>query len=169
MSWLRIVVLSFALSGVAYAQAPVVKVQPAPVVKVQPAPAPAPVPVVVKPASQPVVVPGEVKPVTTSEEAVKAAGDFVGAIKAHRWWFAAAVGIFVLMFVLGLFKVWEKIGTTWAWIAVGALSIAAGVFGAFDAKGFNWSVFFGYITAGPTIAWLRDLVKDVILKPKTPA
>jgi hypothetical protein len=167
MSWLRIVVLSFALSGVAYAQAPVVKVQPAPVVKVQPAPAPAPVPVVA--ASQPVVVPGEVKPVTTSEEAVKAAGDFVGAIKAHRWWFAAAVGIFVLMFVLGLFKVWEKIGTTWAWIAVGALSIAAGVFGAFDAKGFNWSVFFGYITAGPTIAWLRDLFKDVILKKKTPA
>jgi len=118
------------------------------------------------PASQPVPAPVDpiVKQPKTPEEAMDAGKDFIGALKAKRWWFATAVGIFILLFVLGLCKVWERIGTTWAWIAVGVLSLAAGCFAAFDKGGFNWGAFITYLTAGPTIAWFRDLVKDVILK-----
>jgi len=120
------------------------------------------------PASQPVPAPVDpsVKQPTTPSEALDAGKDFVGAIKSHRWWFAAAGGIFIALFLCGLFGLWTKIGTTWAWIAVGILSLAAGVFASFDKSGFSWSTLLGYLTAGPTIAWARDLVKDVILKKK---
>jgi len=130
------------------------------------------VPAKAAPASLPTSLPApapvdpSVKQPTTAAEALDASKDFVGAIKAKRWWFASAVGIFLLMFVLGVAGLWKKIGTTWAWVAVGVLSLAAGTFAAFDTKGFNWTTFLTYITAGPTIAWLRDWVKDGISKIK---
>lgn len=121
------------------------------------------------PASQPVPAPVDpsVKQPTTPGEALDAGKDFVGALKSHRWWFAAAGGIFIVLFLCGLFGLWVKIGTTWAWVAVGVLSLAAGIFAAFDKSGFSWSTMLQYVTAGPTIAWARDFVKDVILKKKT--
>ena len=118
----------------------------------------------VVPASQPTPAPSDVKPAGTTDEAVQQGKDFVGALKAKKWWFASALGIYVLMFALGMFGVWTKMGTTWAWITVGVLSLAAGIFLAFDKGGFSWSSFLTYMTAGPTIAWLRDFVKDGILK-----
>lgn len=119
-----------------------------------------------QPAPKPAPVDPSVKQPTSADEAMDAGKDFVGALKAKRWWFASAVGIFLLLFILGVFKLWAKIGTTWAWVAVGVLSLAAGVFAAFDKGGFSWSTLLGYMTAGPTIAWLRDFVKDGLLKKK---
>jgi hypothetical protein len=120
-------------------------------------------------ATQPTPAPVDpsVKQPKTTEEAVDASKDFIGALKAHTWWFAAAIGIFLVLFVAGAFGLWVKIGTTWAWILVGVLSLAAGCFAAFHKDGFNWASFWGYISAGPTIAWLRDFIKDGILKQNT--
>lgn len=120
------------------------------------------------PASQPALAPVDpsVKQPTTPAEALDASKDFVGAVKAKRWWFAVSGGIFLILFVFGIAGLWTKIGTFWAWIAVGVLSLAAGVFAAFDKSGFSWSTLLGYLTAGPTIAWGRDFIKDVILKKK---
>lgn len=120
------------------------------------------------PASQPTTAPSDIKPAATTDEAVQQGKDFVGALKAKKWWFASALGIYVLMFALGMFGVWTKMGTTWAWITVGVLSLAAGIFLAFDKGGFSWSSFLGYMTAGPTIAWLRDFIKDGLMK-KSPS
>lgn len=99
----------------------------------------------------------------TPQEAIEAGKSVVSALKAHRWWFASAAGIFLLMFLLNVTGVFKKIGTTWAWVTVGLLSIAAACFAAFDSKGASWSVFLGIVTAGPTTAWLRDFWKDVFL------
>jgi len=100
----------------------------------------------------------------TLEDATGSGATFYGALKAKRWWFAVAVGIFLVMFALSLFGVWEKFGTKWAWVSVGVLSLAAGTFAAFDEKGFNVTTLLSYMTAGPTVAWLRDWVKDGWLK-----
>lgn len=148
------------LPSIAWAQQDA-KPTPAPTAKADAAAAPA-----TQPATPPTAPADGVAKPTTTEEAVEAGKDFIGAIKGKRWWFAAAGGIFLLLFVLGMFGVWTKIGTTWAWVAVGVLSLAAGCFAAFDAKGFNWGTLLGYMTAGPTIAWIRDWVKDGILKIK---
>ncbi len=107
-----------------------------------------------------VSVPG-IKPVpVTTDEALSTGADLVSAVKAKRYWLAVALGIFLTLFTLNGLKVWQKIGTRWAWLAVGLLSIAAGCFAAFDRGGFNWGTFLSYVTAGPTIAWVRDFMKD---------
>jgi hypothetical protein len=118
------------------------------------------------PASRPAVAPVDpgVKQPTGTNTAVEAGRDLVSALKTHRWWFAASGGIFLALFLCGVFGLWIRIGTFWAWIAVGILSLAAGIFAAFDKTGFSWGTLFQYLTAGPTIAWARDFVKDVILK-----
>jgi len=100
----------------------------------------------------------------TAEDALDTSKDLTGAIKAKQWWLVAALLIFLSMFVATALKVWNKLGTLYAWILVGVLSLMVGLFAAFDAKGFNWSVFLSYLTAGPTVAWLRDFVKDGLLK-----
>ena len=129
--------------------------------------------VVVVPSSQPaaslpaVPVPAPVDPSIkqpqTAAEAGAAAEDMFRSLKARRWWAAAAGGIFILLFLCGVFGLWAKIGTFWAWVAVGVLSLAAGTFAAFHKGGFNWETFYGYLTAGPTVAWLRDFFKDVVV------
>jgi len=110
--------------------------------------------------------PTDVKVPTDVPTAIDSGKDLIGAVQAHRWWFAVAVGIFIVLFLLSLFGLFEKIGTFWAWVLVGILSLAASIFAAFDKGGFSWSTFMGYVTAGPTIAWCRDFIKDAILKKK---
>jgi hypothetical protein len=100
---------------------------------------------------------------TTDADAVTTAQSLWQALHARRWWFAAALGIYLLLFALGRFGVFTKVGTFWAWMLVAVLSVAAGIFAAFDKTGFNWTTFFKYVTAGPTIAYLRDFGKDVLL------
>lgn len=158
-----LLLLLFPLAADAQAEKTVPTNAPTPATKEVVQPAPTPVAVPAKPAPVPAPAPG-VKQPTTGGEAIDATGDFIGALKAKRWWFAAAGGIFLLLFLGGLFGLWAKIGTTWAWVTVGVLSLAAGIFAAFDATGFNWGSLFTYMSAGPTIAWLRDFVKDAVLK-----
>jgi len=138
------------------AKAPAAKAPVA--VKAAPASAPASAPAVPVPAP----VDPSVKQPKTPAEAVDAARDAVGGLKARRWWGAAAGGIFLVLFICGLLGLWARIGTFWAWVTVGVLSLAAGFFAAFDKTGFNWNTFYGYLTAGPTVAWLRDFFKDVV-------
>lgn len=120
------------------------------------------------PASQPTAAPVDpsVKQPQTPGEAVEAAKDFGSALWGHKWWLAAAMGIFIIIFGLKFLGVFAKIGTLWAWILVGGLSLAAGCFAAFNEGGFNWTTFLAYVTAGPTIAWARDFVKDGLLQRK---
>jgi len=115
------------------------------------------------PTSQPAPAPGAVTPPKTDANATAAAYDLVKSLKDHRWWFAAALGIYIALFLLGRFKLFDKIGTFWAWVGVALLSLAAGFFAACDQTGFNWKTFLEYATAGPTVAYLRDFFKDVVL------
>lgn len=114
----------------------------------------------------PTPAPSTVKPPATTDEAVEQGKSFVSALKDKKWWFASALGIYLIMFTLGWLGIWEKIGTTYAWLAVGVLSLAAAIFLAVDKDGFTWSTFLKYLTAGPTIAWVRDFIKDGISKVK---
>ena len=116
--------------------------------------------------AQPVLAPHDpsvAAPVTAPAEAATAAHGFWKSLRAHKWWAAAAVGIYMVLFILGQTGVFVRIGTFWAWVLVFMLSLAAGTFAAFETKGFNWQTFFGYVTAGPTIAYIRDFCKDVLL------
>lgn len=115
------------------------------------------------PATQPVAAPSEVPAPTTDAEAAETAKGLWQSLRNHQWWFALAGGIYLLLFLLGKFKLFEKIGTFWAWVLVAALSVAAGIFAAFGKHGFAWKTFFEYATAGPTIAYLRDFGKDVLI------
>jgi hypothetical protein len=104
----------------------------------------------------------DVKAPQTVDEAVSGVKDVIGAVKAKRWWFASGLGIFIVMFILNFTGLFKKIGTRWAWITVSVASLAVGLFFAIDKTGFNWSAFITYFTAGPTIAFIRDFVKDAI-------
>lgn len=115
------------------------------------------------PATQPTAAPGAAVP-TDANSAVDTVKDLWSALKAHRWWFAVALGIYVVLFLLGIFGVFKIVGTFWAWITVATLSLAAGVFAAIDKDGFNWDTLFSYASAGPVIAYVRDFGKDVLLK-----
>ena len=97
---------------------------------------------------------------STPEEVASVGTDLLSAIVSKRWWLSAALGIFLAMFILNTLKVWERVGTRWAWFTVGILTLLSGTFSSFESGGFNWGSFLGYLTAGPTIAWVRDFIKD---------
>jgi hypothetical protein len=116
----------------------------------------------------PAPVPGLSVP-TTRSSTEDAGKGLVSALWARRWWFAAAAGIFLAIGLAGLLGLWGRIGTFWAWLAVGVLSFAAGLFAAVDARGLHWETLLAYLTAGPTIAWARDWIKDGVPRLKSPA
>lgn len=85
------------------------------------------------------------------------------AVKGRAWWFVAAASVFLIMFVVRLFGLFERLGKRWTWILTGVLSFAAATMLAFDANGFSWAAFVTYCTAGPTVAWLRGFVKKAVV------
>jgi hypothetical protein len=86
-----------------------------------------------------------------------------GAIKAKAWWLLSALSIFLIMLVLKLAGLFKKIGKKASWWVVGGLTVVAGLLFAFDSQGFSWGTFTGFLTAGPTVAWIRDWIKKGVL------
>jgi hypothetical protein len=96
------------------------------------------------------------------DEALGMARDGFNAGKAKNWWGMSAIGIWLLMFILKLFKVFKKIGKRWAYILVPALSIVAMLLSKF-AGDLSWAGAIAILTSGPTVALLNDMVKRGVL------
>ena len=99
----------------------------------------------------------------TIEEGIDQAQTLIGAIKAKAWWLVAAASIFIVMLIMQLLGLFKKMGKRLTWIITGVLSLAAALFLAFDKTGFSWQSFMTFVTAGPTIAWLRGFVKKAVI------
>jgi nucleoid-associated protein YgaU len=129
-------------------------------------PAPAAAPEKVKVAPVPPLANDAVKVPQDLGEAFGSGQDLVSAARNHQWYFLIAGGIFMVVFLMGLFGIWEKVGKFWAWYTSLGLSVIAAVFVAFGTNGFSWGTFLSYVTAGPFISYMRDIVKDTILIKK---
>jgi hypothetical protein len=114
-------------------------------------------------AAAPPAIPGSATPPVDIKDGVKLVSLFGAAIQAKAWWGLSAVAIFLLMLGFKVSGLLTKIGKRWSWVLTGVLTLIASLFGAFQlAGGFSWDVFLGFLTAGPTIAWLRGFVKKAI-------
>jgi hypothetical protein len=102
-------------------------------------------------------------------EAVELAKKGYSYAKAKNWWAMCAVIIWVIMFVLKMFKLFKKMGKRWAYITVGALSMAAMLLAKFGA-GVSWEAAVAVFTSGPFMAFANDFVKRGLLgkEPETP-
>lgn len=90
-------------------------------------------------------------------------GALVDFVKNKAWWFAAAAGVFVIMLGINILGLFNKLGKRWTWILTGVLSFVAALMLSFGEKGFSAESFIGYLTAGPTVAWIRGFVKKAIV------
>jgi len=109
-------------------------------------------------ASPPGIAGTKVQPLTP-DTAGDTIGEVVTAAKAKRWWFVAGGAVFLIMLLLNVIGVLEKIGKGWSYTLTGVLTLIASILLTFDEKGFSWATFMAYMTAGPTIAWLRGFGK----------
>jgi hypothetical protein len=101
--------------------------------------------------------------------AIDLAKDTFKAGKAKNWWLMSAGIIWLLMFGLKVAKLFKKMGKRWAYITVGALSLASMLLAKFGG-GVSWEAAIAVLTSGPFMAFANDFVKRGILgkEPSTP-
>lgn len=112
------------------------------------------------PTSQPVKMPARVP--TDVGGAITLAKDTFKAGKAKNWWLMSAGIIWIIMFLLKLFKLFKKMGKRWAYLTVAGLSMAAMLTAKFGA-GVSWEAAVAVLTSGPFMAFGNDFVKRGIL------
>lgn len=121
------------------------------------------------PASAPAPVAMPTSVPTDASAALKLAKDTFNAGKAKNWWLMSAGIIWLLMFVLKLVGLFDKMGRRWAYIAVGALSMAAMLVAKFGG-GVGWEAAIAVLTSGPFMAFANDFIKRGVLgkEPENP-
>ena len=104
-----------------------------------------------------------------AKEAVKMGQEAISMTKAGNWFGFSSLAIWILMFLLKVFGLFQKIGKRWAYIIVPVLSVAAMLLAKF-AGDLSWTAALAVLTSGPVAALANDFVKRGVLgkEPKTP-